>query len=388
MRALKIFSLKTTILIVYLLTNCVEPYPLTSIDYNELLVVEGFITDELKQHKVVLSRTSRLNNIEFKPEQGATVKIQVNNNFTITLTEESPGIYQTPQYSGTIGTVYKLFITTSDNLSYVSKEVKLKPTPVIEKVYAKYPVFNSSGERGVQIYLDTEDPENQTRFYRWEYEETYEIKTPYPSKFVWLGGNNITFRVQAVDNCWASDTSSNVLIRTTKNLVNDRVIGFPVKFISSESPELIIKYSILVKQYALTEEAYLFWKQLQNVNETQGSLFDIQPGDVNGNINSLDNKNKVLGYFDAASTSSNRSFFTAQDFEESGYNAPQFLQSCIETDPVEVPIEQLGATMEIYQKSLAIYEALGAGPSSVLLLRIPCCDCTSKGTNVKPAFWE
>jgi Domain of unknown function (DUF4249) len=384
----KSISLKTTFLLLYLLTNCVEPFPLTSIDYNELLVVEGFITDESKQHKVVISRTSKLNELVFIPEQGATVNIQVNNGFVIPLTETSPGIYLTPPYTGSIGAVYKLQITTSDNKNYISKEVKLKPTPAIGNVYAKYPIFNTSGEKGIQIYLDTEDPANQTRFYRWEYEETYEIKTPYPSKFVWLGGNNITFRVQAVDNCWASDTSSNVLIRTTKGLVNDRVTAFPVKFISAESPELIIKYSILVKQYALTEEAYLFWKQLQNVNETQGSLFDIQPGEVNGNIISIDSKDKVLGYFDAASTSSKRSFFTAKDFEESGYTPPQFLQSCYETDPVEIQIDQLGATMEIYQNSLAIYEALGAGPSSVLLLRLACCDCTSKGTNVKPSFWE
>jgi Domain of unknown function (DUF4249) len=388
MRTWKSISIKTTFLFLFLLTNCVEPFPLTSIDYNELMVVEGLITDESKQHKVTLSRTSKLNELVFIPEKGATVKLQVNNGFIIPLTETSPGIYFTPQYAGTIGTAYKLLITTSDNKEYISKEVLLKPTPAIEKVYAKYPVINSSGEKGVQIYLDTEDQTNQTRFYRWEYEETYEIKTPYPSKFVWLGGNNITFRVQAVDNCWASDTSSNVIISTTKAFVNDRVTSLPLKFISSESPELVIKYSLLVKQYALTEEAYLFWKQLKNVNETQGSLFDIQPGEVNGNIFSIDNKAKVLGYFDAASASTKRSFFTAKDFEASGYTPPQFLQSCLETAPIEISIEQLGATMEIYQKSLAIYEALGAGPSSVLLLRIVCCDCTSKGTNVKPAFWE
>ena len=112
------------------------------------------------------------------------------------------------------------------------------------------------------------------------------------------------------------------------------------------------------------------------------------PAPVSGNIFSISGNEKVLGYFDAASASLNRSFFVAKDFEASGYTPPQFLQSCLETDPVEIPIEKLGATMEVYQKSLAIYDALGAGPSSVLLLRISCCDCTSKGTTVRPTFWE
>jgi len=384
---LKNILIKTTFLLLLLLTNCVEPFPLTSIDYDDLLVVEGLITDESKQHIVTLSRTSKLNDLIFIPEQGAEVKLQVNKGFFIPLTETSPGVYQTSQYAGSIGATYRLLLKTHDNKEYTSKEVLLKPTPPIGKVYAKYPVINS-GEKGVQIYLDTEDPANQTHFYRWTYEETYEIKTPYPSKFVWLGGNNITYRVQAVDNCWASDTSSNVIISTTKGLVNDRVTALPVRFISSTAPELVIKYSLLVKQYALTEEAYLFWKQMKNVNETQGSLFDIQPGEVSGNVFSISGNEKVLGYFDAASASLNRSFFVPKDFEASGYTPPQILQSCLETDPVEIPIEKLGATMEVYQKSLAIYDALGAGPSSVLLLRISCCDCTSKGTTVRPTFWE
>jgi hypothetical protein len=44
--------------------------------------------------------------------------------------------------------------------------------------------------------------------------------------------------------------------------------------------------------------------------------------------------------------------------------------------------------MEVYQTSLTIYEAMGEGPAYVLLLRIPCCNCTSQGTNVMPDYWE
>lgn len=372
-----------------ILLNCVEPFtPAITESNNNLLVVEGSISNENKQHKVSISRTTRLNDLKVVPEKGATVRLQIRNGFTISLTESTPGIYLTPPISGTIGETYKLLITTSDKKEYASKEVILKETPPIEKVYAKYPAYNASGDVGIQIYVDTEDPANKTHFYRWEYEQTYEIKTPFPSKFVWLGGNNITYRVQAVDNCWASDTSSNVLIKSTKGFLNDRVTAQPIKFIPATSPELVLKYSILIKQYALSEDAYLFWQQLQNVNETQGSLYDIQPGEVPGNLLSVNNDEKILGYFDAATVSQMRSFFTPKDFEATGFSPPAFLQSCFETDPILVPIEQLGATMQIYQTSLTIYDAMGEGPSYVLLMRIPCCNCTSQGTNVMPDYWQ
>jgi len=165
------------------------------------------------------------------------------------------------------------------------------------------------------------------------------------------------------------------------------VTGFPIKFIPAESPELVIKYSILVKQYTLNEKAYVFWKQMREVNETQGSLFDKQVGKVTGNISSTDNPDeKILGYFDASGVSTRRAFFTKRQFPD--YSPPLYLQSCIETAPVTVPIGKLGETMDVYKNTLIIADAGGVGPSVVFLARIACCDCTSRGTNFKPSFWE
>jgi hypothetical protein len=371
-----------------LLLNCVEPFTPNITGSNNLLVVEGSISNENKQHQVTLTRTSKLNDLTVIPEKGATVQLQIGNGITLPLTESKPGVYLTPTFSGVVGTTYKLLISTSDKKTYASKEVTLKETPPIGQVYAKYPAYNAAGVKGIQIYLDAEDVSNKTQFYRWEYEETYEIKTPFPSKFVWLGGNNITYRLQAVDNCWASDTSSNVNIKSTKGFLNARVTAQPIKFIPATSPEMVLKYSILIKQYALSEDAYLFWQQLQSVNETQGSLYDIQPGEVPGNLFPVNHEEAVLGYFDAATVSKKRSFFTPKDFEEVGFRPPAFLRSCFETDPILVPIEKLGEVMEIYQTSLTIYDAMGEGPAYVLLLRIPCCNCTSQGTTIKPDYWE
>ncbi|MEO7992350.1 MAG: DUF4249 domain-containing protein [Chryseolinea sp.] len=374
---------------VFLLAGgCIEPIDLSSINYEKKLVVEGLITNETKQHQIILSRTNSLNNLRFTPEERAFVSIIDSNGVTTPTTEASPGIYKTPYFSGTIGLRYKLSIVTSNGDEFVSEEVTLMDTPPIEKIYAQYSTHSNAGP-GIQIFLDTSDPQNNTHYYRWEYEGTYEIKTPYPSKFIWTGGNTLTIRTNSVDHCWASDTSKNVLIRTTQGLLQNKVVAFPLKFIPAESPDLVIKYSILAKQYSLNEKSFFFWKQLEEINEEQGSLFDKQPGTIAGNIFSVNNNQKsVLGYFDASAVATMRAFFTPRQFAESGYIPPLYLQSCVETAPVTIPIEELGETMEAYQKSLIIADAGGEGPSVVFLMRIACCDCTSRGTNLKPTFWE
>lgn len=368
--------------------SCVEPFDVGPVEYRDALVVEGIITNETKQHQVRLSRTSALNDVKFIPEGGATVVLKESTGSSTTLTEFSPGIYKTPYMTGVVGTTYSLFITTSNGNKYASEDVTMKNSPPIDKMYAQYSVDNPNQGPGIQIYLDTKDINNATHYYRWEYEGTYEIRTPYPSKFVWTGGNTITIRTVQVDNCWATDSSKSVLIQSSTGLDEDKVTGFPIKFIPAESPDLVIKYSLLAKQYAMSENAYRFWKALKEINEKQGTLSDKQPGKVRGNITSVSGTGSVLGYFDASGVSTKRAFFTPRQFAESGYTPPLYLQSCVETEPITIPIGKLAETMKEYSNTLIIADAGGEGPSVVFLLRIACCDCTARGTNLKPSFWE
>ncbi len=376
------------ILVITVLSGCIENFDPSSIAFTDQLVVDGFITNENNQHEVILSHTSAINNQQFIPEEGASVSISDNGGLTFPLTELTPGHYYTPFVAGKVGSRYTLRIQTRTGRSYASREVEMKPVPSIDKIFAVYPA-TQNGEDGVQLYLNSGDGGKNTNYYHWEYDETYEIQTPYPSKFVWLGGNSITFRLQQVSNCWATKPSNTVLIQKTTGFSEDRVVGFPIRFIPSDGQELVIKYSINVKQYALNEESYAYWRKLKEINENQGTLFDKQPGNVIGNIFSTTNKEEIVaGLFDASAVSTRRVFFTPKDFESKGFLPAEYLQSCVESAPLEVPIEKLGSIMDVYQTSLIIYDATGPGPSTILLVRKSCCDCTSQGTNIRPYFWQ
>ncbi|HWA34612.1 MAG TPA: DUF4249 domain-containing protein, partial [Cyclobacteriaceae bacterium] len=366
----------------------VEQFDAASIKYADQLVVDGMITNEFKQHRVSISHTLPLNTLEFSPEQGATVSVSENGGLTIPLTETSPGIYMTPPFAGTIGNKYSLRFQTAAGKSYTSNAVEMKPVPPIDRIYAVYPVIQN-GEQGVQLFLDGGDGGKRTNYYRWEYEETYEIQTPFPSKFVWLGGNEITFRLQQVNNCWATKKSNAILSSKTTGLSADRVVGLPFRFIPSVSQELVIKYSVNVTQYALNEESYTYWQKLKEINENQGTLYDKQPGNLRGNVSAVSNSEEIVsGFFSASAVSTRRVFFTPKDFESKGFVPAEYLKSCSESPPISVPIEKLGATLGPAQASFIIYDATGPGPNVVLLLRKACCDCTSQGTNIRPPFWQ
>jgi hypothetical protein len=372
-----------------LMACCIDPVEIKSVTYDELLIVEGYLSGDTKHHKILLSTTSRINERKVIAEEGASVTIQENNGGIITLTENEPGAYYTPIYAGAPGKTYQLFIETKDGKKYTSSEVKFKATPEIKDIYAEY--FNDRGydDNGVAIYLDTEDPSGLTRFYRWEFEETYEIKTPFPSNFIWIGGNDVIFRDQPVDHCWATDSSENIMVATTANLQFDKITKHRLTFIPATSPVMRIKYSLLVRQYALDENGYLFWKMIHDVNETQGSLFDIQTGAVRGNIKAdKDASEFALGYFDAGVVAEKRVFFSPADFAASGYKPPKYLTVCLEYVPVQITSDKIGAYMQKNHETMEISEATGAGIVTLELLPKYCCNCTDKGTNIKPSYWK
>jgi len=386
---MRFFVRKGLVGLMLLMVCCIEPVEIKSVTYDKVLIVEGYLSGEAKRHKILLSNTSRINDREVIVEEGASVTIQDDDGGIVTLSEDEPGAYYTPIYAGASGKSYQLFIQTRDGRKYTSAQVKFKNSPDIKNIYAEY--FGDRGyeNNGVEIYLDTEDPSGLTRFYRWEFEETYEIKTPFPSNFIWIGGNEVIFRDQPVDHCWATDTSENIVMASTANLQSDKITKQLLRFIPATSPVLRIKYSLLVRQYAMDETSYIFWKMIHDVNETQGSLFDIQTGAVRGNIRSdTDPDEMVLGYFDAGVVDEKRVFFTPSDFTPSGYKVPKYLTVCAEYVPVDITINNIGEYMEKNHESMEISETSGAGAVTLHLMPKFCCNCTDKGTNVKPSFWK
>ena len=75
---------------------------------------------------------------------------------------------------------YSLFVNTNDGRQYTSTKEKLTTaTPLTEINANKKTTF---GVEGIEITANSYDPSGTSKYYRFEYEETYKIVSPYWSK--------------------------------------------------------------------------------------------------------------------------------------------------------------------------------------------------------------
>ena len=90
----KLHLLFATIGILVVTFSCIERYELTTLDYQNVLVIDARITDELKKHQILLKRAYPLENKDFEVESNTDVQILDDLGKVIHFTELIPGQYE------------------------------------------------------------------------------------------------------------------------------------------------------------------------------------------------------------------------------------------------------------------------------------------------------
>ena len=364
--------------IIFLLAgSCISPFIPEINETQEMVVVEGLITDQPGINVVKLSRSVPLNKAyTSNPLKGCTVTINDDAGNTFTLSEISSGTYITdsPEFQGVIGRKYQLKIKINDssspNKNYESALIEMKPVPPIDSLYYKKVTLKQREDltpvmQGCQVFLSTHDQSEICKYYRWDYKETWQFQLPYDVP------NNI---------CWISNNSSEINIKTTTSLSENRIEQFPITFISNKTDRLNKKYSLLVNQYSMNEDEYDYWSKLQSIFEETGSLYDITPSSIIGNIYCIDDPGEeVLGYFSVSAKTSKRIFI--KDYFA---GLPNLYIKC-PTDTVFNNDTIPGLNQTIWVIMTVDY---AMPPYKVLTTTKTCADCTARGSKIKPVFWE
>ncbi|MCB0588598.1 MAG: DUF4249 domain-containing protein [Phaeodactylibacter sp.] len=370
----------TLLLFLALLANsCIEEFRPPLNNFDNLLVVDGHITNQPGPYTIKLSTSANLDIVKYTPLPGATVTIEEENGPVEILTETEPGVYQTAAdgIQGKAGRKYQLRIATPGGKQYESGFETIKEPTAIASVRAEYDTRYFDEEEGpipgLQFYISTGPSSYEKDYYLWLMEGTYKYEADLDITNVYDGGVKPYYHGDSLKTCWRTYTVPELTTASTANRAEQQLTDIPLFFLRGDDKKLSIRYSLLTKQYAISKEAYLFWSDVEEQSAQDGSLYTTQPFQIRGNIHNPEaSEEPVLGYFFAAGVTEDRSFFDRPpelnvELPECGYNYDALM--------APIPPEEWPVFLTI-------------GPDGLALSGLGCLDCREAGgTIIPPEFW-
>ena len=398
------------LLAIVVLFSCVDPFDAGTMHFENSLVIEATITNELTYQEVHLSRAFRLEEEGQSYEINANVTVVDDAQNTYNFQEIDSGKYKSvDKFAVAPNKNYQLLITTAEGKKYASIPAQLRGASSQFNISA-IKETSADGVEGISIYADSFDPTNSSKYYRYVYEETYKIIAPYWSPLDAFGVSMLPSvpspppyhevytlpRTQEEQTCYGTVKSNTILQTDTNLLLEDRVVKFPILFLPKDEFKITHRYSILVKQLVEAPEVYSFYKTLDKFSESENVFSQKQQGFISGNVYAVDNPNeKVLGYFEVSSVSSKRIFFNFEDFFPTEEKPPYIIECDVLSpdlddrslfgSPTFSPLIKLLFYDDF--KFVGFNDPQNNPNNPYFIVRRECGDCTALGSNSKPSFW-
>jgi hypothetical protein len=363
---------------VTLLTACKKEFSLpdTAAD-SSVLVVEGdILVGNNMENTFLLSRLKNLKGSDSIPETKAKVEIISGNGQKWQLAEKRAGLYSSP-LTLPISQKYYLKIQTVDGKIYESNADQVIATPEIDSVTWR------QEDAEVKFSVHTHDATNKTRYYRWNYRETWETHAWYETYFDFINGAIVTRPPgDQIYACWKTEDANSIIIANSNSLSEDIISYQPVTTVSKPSEKMFVRYSLLVRQLGISKEAYEFWNILKKNTELTGTLFDPQPSNLPTNLKCTnDPERMVIGFVSVGKLTEKRIFLLHSALTGWPYRDESL--GCTATERSRSQSEEFLRNNPGFLPAYFVTAGGGFG-----VARKECVDCRlGGGTNEKPAFW-
>lgn len=366
---------------------CIDPYApeILAADYG-VLVIDGFFVPN-DTTRIRLSRTVILDEQgQIAPEPMAEVKIESDNGLELTLSPKGDHLYIAPPVIVDNNAQYRLTVRTADGRQYASQFVPLKTRTSVDSVV----IHQKENSQQVSFNVFSHDVRNGSRYYSFQFDETWEYVSVRNSVFKYENDQVLPrVRSDELRTCWRTRPSQDIRVVATEKLSEDVVYDFPVLEMRLSDRRLYAAYSMNVRQYVLTPDAYSYWSIIKKNSQELGTLFDPIPAQPAGNYSCLNEANRpVVGYFSAAEVSTCRQFVKRSDLRAP--NEPYTSDGYEDCTESVVPVEEVSAiTMYGMLISEGIYEDVTSRLSAYKIFPAYCLDCRLQGgTNVRPNYWH
>lgn len=324
--------LKRLIYILLLFTlSCIDPYTVDVPEGEQLLTVDGFITNEPGPHLIRLTRSDTYGSVFqglIRPVTEAKVALRDSEGNVTFLTEEvERGSYFTPAgFRVQAGRTYILQIELQNGKTYSSLPEIANSVPQIDSLSyesVRFATADRLNDRvGAQIYAHFRDPSDQTNFYYWRTGQGDYVLVANPELYTLPPTDPVNPRGPAPKDCCAicyraePSRIQRFAIAADENF-NGLAQRVPVAFIEDDGLRLRRTYRAEILQLAVSREAHRFLRLVQQQTNLTGSVFDQPPANIRGNMISLsDPEEVVLGYFIVASVDRKALYIKNSDLTE------------------------------------------------------------------------
>lgn len=379
-----IFNSLQIIFLVLAAAACRDPFEpeVTEQDLG-ILVVEGFIETNGEESKITLSRTAPVGEIgEFARERGASLRLNSESGEAWFFEESNLGEYT---LTATLdnNARYRLEINTAGGRQYLSEWMQ----PVVSPEIGELGFIRD--QNGVEIFVSTQGDE-AAQYFLWTYEEHWIFRPAVRTVFKYDPVSKDVVPRKAderIDLCWNSNVFPKIILQNAARFENNTILQRELVRIRPGDERLMQRYSILVKQRAINQETYDFWEILRRNSDDIGGIFSPLPSLIRSNIEPIsDPEESVIGFISMGQSSSKRLYINNSEVAPWTVTIDDYKFCRAETDTVLVAH---------YSAVFGSGQTLPAAPVLIETTTIGfypvergCADCTLRGTNVKPAFWE
>lgn len=377
-----IFTLFYLCILASFMTSCIEEYnaELPSSESN-LLVVEGTILSD-SVSTFYLSLTLPVNSTEgIHNVDDATIQLKGTDGTSVDGTHTSAGTYQIKTPKLDANAKYNIVIKYNND-TYESDAQTPYPTLAIKNVEANQP----TDESDVNILITTEVPANtsEIQYYRWTYNETWEIKPELQSSYYW-DPNEQTVKQDTYHyphRGWKYASSGDIIASSSAYYTNNQIVQYKLYGIDRSDRRLYVLYSTDVCQRSLTKAEYEYETERKKISTEMGGLFTPQPSALPTNVHCTSSSKRALGYVGCSLNIAHFRLFASPETLN--------IKHKYECEEISNSDETYTTEQDMYDKGYLISNYLeipGMG-TEIDWSTKPCVDISSLGVDINmPSYW-
>lgn len=304
---------KYAVLLIICISGCIDPISFEPVNDDSQLVIYGNFTQLDQDHTIEITRTAGFS-IPTTPVSGACVKILDSEGNSADYQETESGFYVLPpgRIHGVPGRSYHIEIVLAEGNTYRSRPqvmpIPVEPDEIYFEIGPREVIGGSTGSLldrvFIDVFIDTPllNGSEQNSHIRWTVQEVYSFVDRSCGTF------------DTAETCYFIDPIEDAEVLVFENEAGAQAYLSRYRIRTRELvpfDEFTARHYFLVSQFTISEEELDYWKNVRSVANQTGSLFEVQPAPVIGNIYEEGNaQSQVLGFFSVNAESRLRTFTT------------------------------------------------------------------------------